>query len=74
MSDLNEDVESEEQGDPWRKRATTTARYDLCKKCTYYVPQVPYQPGVRCRFELRPNVEFQDNKAVAKCEVFKKRD
>lgn len=74
MSNLNEDVDSEIQEDPWRRRATTTARYDLCSKCKYFAPQDPYKPGVRCIFSLRPDVIFEDDKAVAKCEVYKQKE
>lgn len=73
MSDLNEDVDSEVTNDPWRRKATTTARYDLCRSCEYYSPQQPYQPGVRCIFNLRPDVIFEDDKTIAKCNVFKKK-
>lgn len=73
MSELNEDVDSEITEDPWRRRATTTARYDLCSKCKYFAPQDPYKPGVRCIFSLRPDVIFEDDKAVAKCDVFKQK-
>jgi len=73
MSDLNEEVDSETTEDPWRRRATTTARYDLCNKCKYFAPQDPYKPGVRCIFGLRPDVIFEDDKAVAKCDVFKEK-
>ena len=73
MTDLDEDVESDKEEDPWRKKATTTARYDLCYKCEFYRPQRPYQPGVRCKFKLRPHVDFKDGKAIAKCDVFKKK-
>lgn len=71
MSELDDDVESEVTQDPWSRNATTTARYDLCSKCEYYVPQKPYQPGIRCRFGLRPDVDFIQSKAVARCDVFK---
>lgn len=73
MSDLNEDVDSEITSDPWRRKATTTARYDLCSKCEYYTPQKPYQPGVRCIFNLRPDVTFNGDKAHASCNVFKEK-
>lgn len=73
MSDLNEDVDSEITSDPWRRKATTTARYDLCSKCEYYSPQKPYQPGVRCIFNLRPDVTFKTDKAYASCNVFKEK-
>lgn len=73
MSDLDEDVESKETKDVWRKKATTTVRYDLCSRCEYYSPQKPYQPGIRCRFGLRPNVVFKQDQAIAKCDVFKKK-
>ena len=71
MPDLNEDVDSEITLDPWRRKATTTARYDLCRTCEFFAPQKPYQPGVRCMFNLRPDVEFETDKAVAKCDVYK---
>ncbi len=71
MTDLNEDVDSEITNDPWRQKATTTARYDLCSTCEYYSPQQPYQPGIRCIFNLRPDVVFETDRAVAKCNVFK---
>ena len=71
MSDLNEDVDSEITSDPWRRKATTTARYDLCSRCEYFAPQKPHTPGIRCKFSLRPDVIFEETKAVAKCEVFK---
>lgn len=64
-------IESNIDEDPWRKRATTTARYDLCSKCEFFTPQQPYKPGIRCKFGLRPDVIFENDKAVAKCEVFK---
>ena len=73
MSDLNENVDSEITADPWRRKATTTARYDLCSKCQFFSPQRPYQPGVRCIFNLRPDVVFEDDRAVAKCDVFKEK-
>ncbi len=73
MTDLNKDVDSEVTNDPWHQKATTTARYDLCRKCEYYSPQEPYKPGVRCIFDLRPDVIFEDDKAVAKCNVFKEK-
>lgn len=73
MSDLNEDVDSEITNDPWHKKATTTARYELCSRCEYFAPQKPYHPGIRCKFELRPDVVFEENKATAKCEVFKEK-
>jgi hypothetical protein len=73
MSDLNEDVDSEITEDPWRRRATTTARYDLCSKCKYFAPQDPYKPGVRCIFGLRPDVIFEDESAIAKCDVYKQK-
>lgn len=59
--------------DPWRKKATTTARFDLCYICKFYLPQKPYKPGVRCRFGYRPDVEFTDGIAKAKCDIYKKR-
>ena len=71
MTHLNEDVDSEITNDPWRRKATTTARYDLCSKCQYFAPQTPYKPGIRCIFSLRPDVVFEEDRAVAKCEVFK---
>ncbi len=70
MSDLNEDIDSEVTDDPWRRKATTTARYDLCSKCEYFVPQKPFLPGVRCKFNLRPDVIFEEDRAIAKCTVF----
>lgn len=70
MCNLNEDVDSEATSDPWHKKATTTARYDLCSRCQYFKPQSPYKPGIRCIFNLRPDVVFEDNKATAKCNVF----
>ena len=73
MSDLNENVDSEITQDPWRRKATTTARYDLCNKCEYFAPQTPYKPGVRCVFNLRPDVIFEEDRAVAKCHVFKEK-
>ena len=73
MTNLNEDVESEKQKDPWRSKATTTARFELCYKCKYYRPQKPYKPGIRCRFNLRPEVTFGKDKAIAKCDVFVKK-
>ena len=73
MSDLNEDIESEVTNDPWRHNATTTARYDLCKRCKFFAPQKQYQPGIRCIFNLRPDVVFENDAAVAKCNVFKER-
>lgn len=66
MSDLQE-------RDPWRKKATTTARFELCYQCKYYSPQKPYKPGIRCKFNLRPEVGFEKDKAVAKCDVFIKK-
>ncbi len=74
MSDLNEDVDSEVTQDPWRRKATTTARYDLCSLCEYFVAQKPYMPGVRCKFSLRPDVTFEEDRAVANCNVFQKKD
>lgn len=71
MSDLNEDIESEITLDPWRRKATTIARYDLCYKCEYYAPQKPYYPGVRCKFKMRPDVVFEEKKSIAKCHVFR---
>ena len=71
MSNLNEDVDSGITSDPWRRKATTTARYDLCSKCQFFTPQKPYQPGIRCIFNLRPDVIFEEDGAVAKCDVFK---
>ncbi len=73
MSDLNEDVDSEIMNDPWRRKATTTARYDLCNQCMYFAPQSPYKPGIRCKFGLRPDVVFEEDKAIAKCDVFRKK-
>ena len=70
MYNLNEDVDSEITSDPWRRKATTTARYDLCSTCEYFVAQKPYMPGVRCKFSLRPDVVFEEDGAVAKCDVF----
>ena len=70
MTGLHEDVESEKQKDPWRRKATTTARFELCYQCKYYSSQKPYKPGVRCRFGLRPEVIFGKDKAIAKCDVF----
>ena len=74
MSDLNEDVDSEVTQDPWRRKATTTARYDLCSKCQFFAPQEPYQPGIRCIFSLRPDVVFEEDKTVAKCTVYKEKE
>ena len=74
MTDLSEDVDSEITQDPWRRKATTTARYDLCSQCQYFSPQEPYKPGVRCVFGLRPDVIFEEDRAVAKCDVFKRKD
>lgn len=74
MTDLDEDVESNFQEDKWRKKATTTARYDLCYKCEFYTPQKPYKPGVRCRFGYRPDVKYIEGKAIAKCHVFKSKE
>ena len=73
MSNLNEDVDSEVTSDPWRRKATTTARYDLCSKCQFFTPQKPYKPGIRCIFNLRPDVVFETDRAVAKCDVFKEK-
>lgn len=73
MSALNEDVDSNVTNDPWRRKATTTARYDLCSKCKYFAPQDPYKPGVRCIFGLRPDVIFEEDKAVAKCDVYREK-
>jgi hypothetical protein len=73
MSDLNEDIDSEITNDPWRRKATTAARYDLCNQCMYFAPQTPYKPGVRCKFGLRPDVIFEKEKAVAKCNVFREK-
>lgn len=73
MTDLNEDVDSEITSDPWRRKATTTARYELCNICNYYAPQEPYKPGVRCIFGLRPDVNFDSEKAIASCNVFKEK-
>ena len=73
MTDLNEDIDSEITKDPWRRKATTTARFDLCNACEFFTPQTPYKPGIRCRFGLRPDVIFEDDSAVAKCEVYKKK-
>ena len=71
MTEKNEDVASEITTDPWRRKATTTARYDLCSKCEYFVAQKPYMPGIRCRFNLRPDVIFEEDRAIAKCDVYK---
>ncbi len=71
MSNLNQDVGSEITSDPWRRKATTTARYDLCSNCKFFSPQKPYQPGIRCIFNLRPDVLFETDGAIAKCDVFK---
>ena len=73
MSNLNEDVESEITNDPWRRKATTTARYDLCSQCEYFVAQKPYMPGIRCKFNLRPDVIFEEKGAIAQCNVLKRR-
>ena len=73
MTDLNEDVDSKITSDPWRRKATTTARYDLCNKCQYFAPQTPYKPGIRCIFSLRPDVIFEADGAIAKCDVFKEK-
>ena len=70
MSNPKEEIESNIDKDPWHKKATTTVRYDLCSKCKFFLPQKPYEPGIRCRFGLRPDVIFENDKAVAKCEVF----
>ncbi len=70
MPDLNEDIDSEITNDPWHCKATTTARYDLCSTCQYFSPQKPYQPGIRCKFNIRPDVVFEVDRAVAKCHVF----
>ena len=73
MSDLNENVDSEITNDPWRMKATTTARYDLCNQFMYFAPQTPYKPGIRCKFGLRPDVIFDEEKAIAKCDVFREK-
>ena len=73
MSNLNEDVDSEITSDLWRRKATTTARYDLCSQCEYFVAQKPYMPGIRCKFNLRPDVIFEESGTVAQCNVFKRR-
>ncbi len=73
MSNLNEDVDSEITSDPWRRKTTTTALIDLCNRCKFFAPQKPYQPGIRCVFNLRPDVVFEEDKAIAKCNVFKEK-
>lgn len=70
---FDDDVESEKQDDMWRKKATTTVRYELCNKCEYYVPQKPYLPGIRCKFGLRPKVRFKDSLGSAECNVYKEK-
>ncbi len=67
---MEKDIESDIQEDPWRKQATTTARFDLCFKCKFYAPQKPYNPGVRCRFRFRPEVIYEHGISNAKCDVF----
>ncbi len=70
MTELNEEIDSEITNDPWRRMATTTARYDLCSTCQYFSPQRPYRPGIRCKFNLRPDVVFGKDRAIALCDVF----
>ncbi len=70
---LDQDIDAEITSDPWRRKATTIARFELCFKCEYYMPQKPFYPGVRCKFKLRPDAVFEENKTVAKCHVFKEK-
>lgn len=65
MKNKNNDIEEK-----WRKKATTTVRFDLCYECKYYAPQKPYMPGVRCKFNLRPNVKYENGVSTAFCDVF----
>lgn len=70
---LDDHLDSEITLDPWRRKATTTARFELCFDCEYYTPQKPFFPGIRCKFKIRPDVVFEEKKSVAKCHVFKEK-
>jgi|GEM_PF-2152054 len=70
---LDDNIDAAITLDPWRRKATTTARFELCFECKYYTPQKPFSPGVRCKFKLRPDVVFEEKKSVAKCPVFLKK-
>ncbi|MDX1921151.1 MAG: hypothetical protein SFU25_10520 [Candidatus Caenarcaniphilales bacterium] len=63
---LDDDIEDCEdfQTDPYAGLTTTSARAKLCGQCVHYTMQHIHMTSIRCKLELRPKAEFNQEKKI----------